>query len=274
VGADLDALAVRGYPPALRERVLRSLGRGLGTLDELLWAPLAADAGAGPVVLVPAGSLVGVPWSALPGLRGRVLTVARSATAWCRPPSGGPPSAAHGGGRVVVAGGPDLDRADEEVAAVAALWPDVTALTGAGARGADLVDAATGATMVHVAAHGHHEPANPLFSALRLADGPLFGYDLGRLGAKAPAHVVLSACDLGRAVPRPGDEVLGMTAALLHAGTGAVVASVARVNDDVAHDVLVDYHRRLRGGAVPSLALARALAGHDDAPFLCFGAGW
>jgi len=124
-----------------------------------------------------------------------------------------------------------------------------------------------------VAAHGHHESANPLFSSLRLADGPLFGYDMVRL-VPAPRHVVLSACDLGMVVSRPGDEVLGMTAALLHAGVDSVLASVARVNDDVACDVVVDYHRCLRAGDAPSVALTRALDGRPDAPFICLGGGW
>jgi hypothetical protein len=271
VSADLDTLAVRGHPARMRELVTRSLTQGLATLDDLLWSPLRTAVADGPVALVPAGALVAVPWTTLPGLRGRPVTVARSATSWCRATPAAP---LEGADRpVVVAAGPDLDRAAEEVAAVASLWPGASTLEGDAARGASVVAAAAGASVVHVAAHGHHEPANPLFSALRLADGPLFGYDLTSL-ASPPAHVVLSACDLGRAVPRPGDEVLGMTAALLHTGTSAVVASVTRVNDDVACEVVVDYHRRLRGGLAPSVALAGALAGRDDAPFLCFGAGW
>ena len=275
VTADLDTLAVRGHPARMRELVSRSLAQGLSSLDELLWRPLARMLADGPVVLVPAGALAAVPWTTLPGLRDRPVTVARSATSWCRAMPGGAravPGEA-GTGPVVVAAGPDLDRAHEEVTAVADLWPGAATLEGDAARGSDVVAAAAGAAVVHVAAHGHHEPANPLFSALRLADGPLFGYDLTSLAAP-PRHVVLSACDLGRAVPRPGDEVLGMTAALLHAGTSAVVSSVTQVNDDVACEVVVDYHRRLRGGLAPSSALAGALAGRDDAPFLCFGAGW
>jgi tetratricopeptide (TPR) repeat protein len=277
VTADLDTLAVRGHPARMRELVSRSLTQGLTSLDDLLWRPLSGALADGPVVLVPAGGLVAVPWTMLPGLRDRPVTVARSATAWCRaaPREARAVRAAAGAetGPVVVAAGPDLDRAHEEVTAVAGLWPGAATLEGDAARGTDVVAAAAGAAVVHLAAHGHHEPANPLFSALRLADGPLFGYDIARLAAP-PRHVVLSACDLGRAVSRPGDEVLGMTAALLHAGTSAVVASVTRVNDDVACEVVVDYHRRLRGGLAPASALAGALAGRDDAPFLCFGAGW
>ncbi len=38
---------------------------------------------------------------------------------------------------------------------------------------------------------------------LDLADGPLMAYDIQQLTA-APRHVVLSSCDVGRTVVRPG----------------------------------------------------------------------
>ena len=112
---------------------------------------------------------------------------------------------------------------------------------------ADLLDAASGADLLHVAAHGTHDVENPLFSSLELTDGLVFGHDLTRLST-APRHVVLSACDLGLATARPGAESLGMTAALLHGGTGSVVAGVARVADGIACEVAVAYHRQLAGG--------------------------
>jgi hypothetical protein len=43
---------------------------------------------------------------------------------------------------------------------------------------------------------------------------------------------VLSACDLDLAEVRPGDETLGMAAALL--STGTVIASTSRIVDDTA----------------------------------------
>jgi len=280
VRADLDVLSISGYPQALRATVLRGLRRGLAGLDERLWRPVERQARGGPVVLVPAGALVAVPWTVLPGLRGRPLCVARSATSWLR----GRATPA-GRGRVVVASGPDLERAEAEVEAVARLWPGATRLTGKRATGPAVLDAAVGASLLHVAAHGVHEPANPLFSALRLADGPLFGYDLARPG-RVPGHVVLSSCELGRVSTRPGEEVLGMTAALLHSGARTVLSGVARVADGLAGEVLVAYHQALAGGAGPAAALARAQAdsraatpaeaqaGDRIAPFVCFGAGW
>src|SRR5262249_10202142 len=126
-----------------------------------------------------------------------------------------------------------------------------------------------GAPVVHVAAHGHHDTQNVLFSRLELADGPLWAYELQRLGS-APGQVVLSACDVGRAVVRAGDELVGCAAALLHAGTANVVASVARVPDTLGPSVMAAYHGAIATGVSPARALA---ALPTRTPFVCFGAG-
>ena len=130
-----------------------------------------------------------------------------------------------------------------------------------------------GAPLAHLAAHGHHERENVLFSRLDLADGPLMAYDVQQLAA-APRQVVLSSCDVGRTVVRPGEEILGFTAALLYVGTATVISSVARVaDDDIAVGIMTGYHRSLRAGARPAEALASAARGEPFSPFVCFGAG-
>jgi tetratricopeptide (TPR) repeat protein len=270
VRADLDVLASTGLPTVIDAAVRRSLRSGLADLAHRLWDPLAGRCGSGTVVLVPSGPLTAAPWTLLPGLRGRELVVARSATTWFRDrdPLRSTPS-----GRaspVCFVAGPDLARAEEEVRAAAALWPSSLVLVGPAATAAAVRSAFAGPGLVHVAAHGVHEAGNPLFSSLVLGDGPLFGYDVTG-GPPVPHQVVLSACDLGRVTTRPGDEVLGMTAALLHAGVRSVLAGVARVNDDVACEVMLAYHRGLRSGLSSAAALAAAIGDRQDAPFLCFG---
>ena len=119
---------------------------------------------------------------------------------------------------------PDRQRRGEaEVRAIAAGLPAglracATVLTGDGATPAATLAALDGAGLAHIAAHGRHEPDNALFSAVELAGGPLMGHDIQRL-RRTPPHVVLSACDLGLADVRPGDETLGMVAALLSSGS-------------------------------------------------------
>jgi CHAT domain-containing protein len=85
--------------------------------------------------------------------------------------------------------------------------------------------------------------------------------------------VVLSSCDLGLTDVRPGDETFGMVTALLAAGTGTVVASVARIADDTAMTAMVGYHQAITSGLAPAAALAKALEPEHAAGFVCFGAG-
>jgi tetratricopeptide (TPR) repeat protein len=268
ITADLDVLALGHVPEPLRTSARNSLARGLRTLDELLLTPLnLPDA---PIVLVPPGRLATLPWGGLPTLRGRPLTIAPSAAAWL-----GAHARFHGKpGPVVAVAGPDLARADQEVAGVALSWPGCETLTGVKATGEAFLNAINGAHLVHVAAHGHHERESPLFSSIKLVDGPVVGYDLDRV-SQPPQQVVLSACELGQATVRAGDEALGLTRALLHSGTSSIISGVAKVSDAGAADLMVDYHRRHAAGAAPAYALAEALqAAAEPIPFACFGAGW
>ena len=135
-----------------------------------------------------------------------------------------------------------------------------------------MLPALDGAPLVHLAAHGHHDQENFLFSRVDLADGPLMAYDIQRLTA-APRHVVLSSCDVGRTTVRPGEEILGFTAALLYIGTATVTASVARVGDEAVVGTMAAYHRLLAAGTRPAEALAAATADDQFSPFVCFGGG-
>jgi tetratricopeptide (TPR) repeat protein len=268
ITADLDALALSHVPEPLRDSARNSLTRGLRKLDDLLLTPLSLpDA---PIVLVPPGRLATLPWGELSSMGGRPLTIAPSAAAWLD---------AHArfqrkSGPVVAVAGPGLGRADQEVAGVAQSWPGCQTLTGAEATGEAFLGAINGAQLVHVAAHGRHERESPLFSSIRLVGGPVVGYDLDRV-SEPPQQVVLSACELGQATVRLGDEALGLTRALLHSGTSTIISGVAKVSDEGAADLMVDYHRRLAAGAAPAYALAEAVeAAPEPIPFACFGAGW
>ncbi|MFP5281887.1 MAG: CHAT domain-containing protein, partial [Actinomycetes bacterium] len=139
----------------------------------------------------------------------------------------------------------------------------------------ELRTALSSADIVHVAAHGEHQPQSPMFSSLQMAGGPVFAYEFDQTKQIAP-HVVLSACNLGQSTVRAGEEALGLTSVLLHLGTRCVVAGVARLNDDLAAHVMVRYHRRLAAGRDTAEALAEAAESDSGqlAPFQCFGASW
>lgn len=262
VRTDLARLADPAVPDVLRPAVRSSLERGLVRLDELLLAPLDAT---GAVHVVAPGGLVSLPWGMLPSRRGRPTSVGPRL-------AGGPRPCARPVGEVVALAGPGLGLAEAEVQEVVAAWPRGRALTGPRADVAAAAEALRSADVVHLAAHGHHEPDNPLFSWLRLADGPLFAHELD--GATLPGStVVLSACEVGRASVRPGGEALGMASVLLRLGADVVVAALAPVRDDLAAALMPRLHRALARGVPPADALARATSEVDEPlPFACFAA--
>jgi tetratricopeptide (TPR) repeat protein len=267
--ADLDVLAQPRLPAGIRGAVQASLERSLAELDAALVRPLRPD---GPQVLVSTGALGQLPWALLPSLRGVPVVVAPSATRWLRSASNG--GAAAGKPAVAVLAGPDLPGAPLEAAAVAGAWPGATLAVGPDATCAAFTRAVPSAAVLHVAAHGVHHVENPLFSSVRMADGVVFAHELDRT-ARAPEHVVLSACELGLATVRPGDEALGLASVLLQLGTASVVAGLARVPDDLAAAAMIDYHRRLAAGADAASALAAVVADADrPLPFACFGSSW
>jgi CHAT domain-containing protein len=176
---------------------------------------------------------------------GRAVSVAPSAALWLRAAQGrAQPSA----GGLLLAAGPGLPHAAAEVLALAERHPAADHLAPADARVCAVASALERAGRAHIASHGTFRADNPLFSALLLADGPLTVYDLERLRA-APRDMVLSACDGGMSAVRPGDELMGFSAALLALGTSALVASVVPVPDEPTHRLMLALHERLAAGA-------------------------
>jgi tetratricopeptide (TPR) repeat protein len=272
LGADLDTLAGGRLPARLEAVVKESIRHQTGVLTAEVVAPLGRLLGDAGVIIVPAGPLASVPWNLLPDLRGRPVTVCPSASswmsAWRRRPSVIAPDAV----RPLLVAGPDLAHAAAEVTAIAKIYPGTRPLLAGSATVSATLLGLDGCPLAHLAAHGHDERENFLFSRLDLADGPLMAYDAQQLAAP-PGQVILSACDVGRSVVRPGEELLGFTAALLYIGTATVISSVARVRDDAAVGIMTAYHQRLTAGARPAEALAEAAAAEPFSPFVCFGSG-
>lgn len=254
--ADLD-LASADLPARLAASVRDPLRWRLVELGGLLIDPVADLVGDRSVVLTPSARLAGIPWGCLPGLAGRSVTVAQSATGWLARRS--TPLRLGSAGFVA---GPRVPRAEAEVLDAARIWGGAkqgSVLSGPAATAAAVARLAGRVDVLHLAAHGRHSAESPLFSGVELVDGPWYGYDIEQV-APVPDVVLLSACEVGRSQVRHGAELLGMTAAWQHAGVRSVVAAVAAVNDAVAHDVLVGVHRGLRAGLDPAEALRSATA--------------
>ncbi|MEV6606908.1 CHAT domain-containing protein [Kutzneria sp. NPDC051319] len=258
----LHRLARRPSPAALT-----LLEDAAARLDNLLLGPFRVDDR--PLVVVPTGPLHDLPWSVLPSRIGLPVTVSPSATLWQSTRFDARPG-------VAVVAGPGLSGARSEAIAVASLygvtpWLDAT------------VDRVLGLLrscgVAHLAAHGRLALDNPLFTSLRLHDGPLVVHDLER-AQQVPHTVVLASCDIGRSLVCTGDELLGLSATFLSRGTATLIASVVPIPDLATAPLMTAFHRQLLAGLPAPSALAAAQASLRDrspqdlaaaAGFVCLG---
>jgi len=249
-----------------------ALAHAVHRLNETLLVPLSDAIGERGLVLAPTGVLHALPWPLLPSCAGRALTVTPAATLWHRAATA--PSV---DGPTVLVAGPQPPQAPAEVATLAALMPGVIVLSGSRSRTRSVLEALNGARIGHVATHGEFRADNPLFSHLLMADGPLTVHDLSTM-EQAPELLVLSACDTGLSAVHPGDELMGLSAALLGLGTRTIIATIGPVDDEVTGTFMIDVYRRLGAGAAPAVALAEAQAAATDEArttthsFVCLGA--
>ncbi|KUN59041.1 hypothetical protein AQJ46_41320 [Streptomyces canus] len=250
VQAGLRRLAHPGAEARLP--VVEAAGR---RLEELLLGPAAARLGSGPVVVVPPGRLHRVPWALLPSLRERVFSVSPSASSWLRARETVPPP----GGRQVLVRGPGLATGGAEVPELAGRHGAATVLEYDEARVPRVLKELDGAALAHIAAHGTFRADSPLFSALRMADGPLIVHDFERLD-RSPYRIILSCCDTARFASVGADELLGLVTALLPLGTAGVVACSAPVNDEAVVPLMLTLHKGLGAGASMAEALRDARA--------------
>lgn len=274
VAADLDVLAMDRTPPTIRAVARDSLHRQAAELAGMLHLTELIDGtgtSEGTVTVVAAGEIATLPWGLLPPFPGRAVRISPSVTAAARSAAAAR-AAVPWRPRVLAVHGPDIPRGAEELEGVATSYPTARILRAHEATGDAVVAEIPETDLLHIAAHGVHEPDNPEFSGVLLAGGPLFAYDLAPL-ARLPRQVVLSSCDVGRSTDRPGGESLGLTAALLRFGVPTVIAGTARVSDAAAAVVMPAYHRELTAGRTPATALARAVASVEEpVPISCFGA--
>lgn len=261
---------------ALTERhqaaLLATADESLATLYRLLLAPLAGLLeGAGQdLVIVPHRQLHRVPFHALHDGAGylcqRHTVTLMPASARARPASRTPP-ARHG---TLVLAVPDAQAPSiaAEARSLAAVMPGARIVTGAQATSTLLRELLPGPAVVHLACHGLYRPANPLFSALRLADRWINAADILRLDLGG-ALVTLSACESGR----PSDdtaEPIGLAWAFLAAGASGVIVSQWLVDDDATARLMSALYAGLTAGLAPAEALRQAqlaTAQHSPHPY-------
>jgi CHAT domain-containing protein len=241
---------------------------------DALIAPLLSGIQTDKLTLVPHGVLHYVPFAALRNrATGRYLiedhtltyTPSASALRFLRakesPVTGG----------ALVLGDPDsplptlkkLPGAKKEAVAIA-LRLGTTAHLGADAREALLYSAGGKPDLIHLAAHGLYDAANPLFSRIALApsdsyDGSLTVHEiLSSVDLTGVNLVVLSACRSAVGARSGGDEVVSLTRALLYAGTPGVISTLWNIDDAASAGLMDTFYRCLGDGESVADALRQA----------------
>ena len=242
----------RGRPGDDPGSALAILAAAGPKLQETLLGPATRYLRDGPVTIVPPGKLHAIPWALLPALADRAVSVAPSAGAWMRAHTAAPPASR----QVTLARGPGMVTDGAEVPVVAQMYDDVTVLADSAATAGKVLYALDGAWLAHIAAHGTFRADSPMFSALRMHDGPLTVYDFEQL-QRAPYRLVLSSCDSGVLAPAGANELLGLVSSLLPLGTAGIIAAIVPLNDHAAVPVMVGLHRHLRAGHTLAESLHR-----------------
>lgn len=156
-----------------------------------------------------------------------------------------------------------LPGAADEAAAVGEIL-DTTPQLGPDACESILYDLRGRYDLVHLAAHGEYDAAHPLFSRIALAagdgrDGSLTVDEiLSSVDLTGTNLVVLSACRSAVGARTGGDEVVGLTRALLYAGTPGVISTLWDIDDSASASLMKEFYRRLAGGAAIADALREA----------------
>jgi CHAT domain-containing protein/tetratricopeptide (TPR) repeat protein len=257
-------------------------------LDELLvllsrlMAPIAyrlARLDATGVVLIPCGLLALMPLHAVPTGPGefkclldqldvmyapsaRVLTLARSRSVGVRESEGA---------RLVAVGNPDtigeqrLPWAELEIEEAARAFGDNSVvLLGETATRDAVVNAASGATHIHLAVHASFDAASPLESELLLAgdDRLTLRELLEDRPFRSASLVVASACKTGMSeFSNLPDEAIGLFTGLIEAGTPTVISTLWAIGDSASAILMGRFYQLSSDGAAGAgpMAPPRAL---------------
>lgn len=118
-----------------------------------------------------------------------------------------------------------------------------------------------GVAIAHLATHAYFAPGSPLDSGIVLADGILTAREILERGLRAPEFIILSACQSGLAGSLGGDEMAGLSQALLYAGARSLLVSLWTVNDLSTAYLMSHFYDAWQGqGHDKAIALQSAMA--------------
>lgn len=245
------------YAAALRQ----SADDALHQLYQLVLAPIASLLTADELIIIPHGLLHYVPFHALHDGRDHLLdhktiSYAPSATVlhhMITQDDGDYPTTP------LIMGLDDetIPFAQQEAESIAGLFPEAHVYLGEQATIGNMTAHLPDAGLLHLSTHATFRADNPLFSALKLADGWLSVNDFYHM-ADMPPLVTLSACETGRYQVAVGDELMGLSRGLFAAGARTVVVSLWMVEDETTARLMQLFYAGLRRGEPVHVALRQA----------------
>lgn len=120
--------------------------------------------------------------------------------------------------------------------------------------------AAQSASVIHITAHAIANASDPGLSAIILQpdandDGLLYASEIASLSLPRTWLVVISTCEAMQAGRKRREGLGSLARAFLAAGVPVVVGSTRELDDSVAADMSIAFHRRIRRGDDPVTAL-------------------
>lgn len=145
----------------------------------------------------------------------------------------------------------------DEIEKLEEIFPKSKTLFGKDASFANFKKKAESFDIIHLACHGQFRQDNPMFSALRLADGFLTVRDISEMRLNAEL-VMLSACETGLNKVLEGDELIGLKRGFFTAGVPSLILTLWTVNDKATQTLVADFYQNLRTGKTISDSLRTA----------------
>ena len=155
----------------------------------------------------------------------------------------------------------DLTHAEREAVAVARIL-NVEPVIGLDVTRRRWDEAFASRDIIHFAGHAEFRKDDPLASFLYLANRETVSAREFFSTAASPIRLItLSGCQTGMSTIHPGDEVLGLTRALLYAGASSLILTLWKVDDASSAELMTRFYEHwLRAGKLKVDALRDAQA--------------
>jgi CHAT domain-containing protein len=239
------------YSSRYASALLGSTNDTLQQLYSLLLEPIASRLNHKNLIIIPHGLLHYVPFHALFDgrrylLESQTISYAPSATVLYRMLTH-PDKRGLTAPLIIGLADETIPFAQNEAEAISRLFADAQLYLGEQATIENMSAHLPQSGLLHLSTHATFRADNPMFSAVKLADGWLSVNDLYQI-ADMPPLVTLSACETGRYHVATGDELLGLSRGLLASGARSIVVSLWMVEDKVTASLMTHFYKALQSG--------------------------